>query len=553
MKDTIRIKLPAGLRAVSPGVTVAELLGVDASTPGDVIAATLNNHLVSLETRVDGDAQLRPVTRFDREGQGILRRACAHLLLAVAAQRDPALELAVGQSLLGGHFYEVRSPEGIPADLSALAQELNATMAQIVEADLPFERLTAPVEGAGRLLHDPSGSKRALLRYWPGPVVNLVRFLGLVDIQHGPFPPSSGYAAGARVVAYPPGLILQFAEGEQPPVTPEQGRTLWGCYSETRDWNRQVGIATLGDLNAAILEDRIEEVQQLAEAFHEKKIAQLADQIAARAGQIRVVCVAGPSSAGKTTFVRRLSVQLKVNGIQPVCIGLDDYYRPHDQCPRDQDGGPDLEALEALDVPLIHTHLERLLAGEEVRLPSFDFVRHRPTPESTWRPLRLQPDQVLLLEGIHGLNPALTAGVPPASRFRIYLNALTQLVIDDHNRIFTSDGRLLRRIVRDRRYRGTPAAETLARWGSVRRGEDRHIYPYQEECEGVFNSTLIYEAAVLKTFAQRYLLEVPQDHPSRVEAYRLLKFLELFVPVFPDVVPANSVLREFIGGSGFSY
>ena len=553
MDKTIRIKLPAGLRAVRPGVTAAEALGVDLQDPGDVIAATLNNHLVSLATRVDGDAQLRPVTRFDREGRGILRRACAQLLLAVAAQRAPELELSVGQSLLGGHFYEVRSPAGTPVDLEALADDLNETLAKVVEEDLPFERLTITVEGASRLLADPSGSKRKLLRCWPTPVVSLIRFLGVVDIQHGPYPPSSGFVAGARVAAYPPGLILQFPESERTPVDPEQGRTLWSSYTETRDWNRQVGIATVGDLNAAILEDRVEEVQQLAEAFHEKKIAQLADQIASRAGAVRVVCVAGPSSAGKTTFVRRLSVQLRVNGIEPVCVGLDDYYRSRDQCPRDEDGDYDLEALEALDVPLIHAHLQGLLAGEEVRIPSFDFLTRRPTPEATWRPLRLRADQVLLLEGIHGLNPRLTSVIPPAARFRIYVNALTQLVIDDHNRIFTSDGRLLRRIVRDRRYRDTPAGETIARWASVRRGEQRHIYPYQEECEGVFNSALVYEAPILKTFAQRYLLEVPQDHPARVEAYRLLKFLELFVPVFPDVVPANSVLREFIGGSGFSY
>lgn len=540
---------------VEEGATIAEALAGDSpQRDGSVIAATLNNHLVALTTRVYGEALVRLVRRTDPAGQGVLRRAASHLLLASAAQRFPGLDLVVGQSLFGGHFYEVRGVLGQEAqDLEALSGELNQGIVDFIAADLPFERLSVPVEGADRLLSDSSGSKRRLLRCWPSPTVSMVQLAGFTDIQHGPFPPSSGYAQGVRVIPYPPGLILQFGEPGQQDHLPEgAGRKLWGCYCETRDWNRQVGVATVGDLNSAILDDRVDEVQQVAEAFHEKKISQFADAIASRGGAVRVVCVAGPSSAGKTTFVRRLSVQLRVNGIEPVCVGLDDYYRNRADCPRDEQGELDFEALEALDVPLIHAHIKRILAGEEVRVPSFDFVRQRRTDETTWRAVQLRPDQVLLLEGIHGLNPRLTDGIPADARFRIYINALTQLVIDDHNRIFTSDGRLLRRIVRDRRYRGTPAAETIARWGSVRRGEDRHIYPFQEECEGVFNSALVHEAPVLKTFAQRYLLEVPQDHPSRVEAYRLLKFLELFVPVFPDMVPANSVLREFIGGSGFA-
>jgi uridine kinase len=246
-------------------------------------------------------------------------------------------------------------------------------------------------------------------------------------------------------------------------------------------------------------------------------------------------------------------VQLRVNGIEPVILGLDDYYRPRAEYPLDEDGTPDFEALESLNLDLIDEHLTGLLAGKEVRIPRFDFPRGVPAPRETWRPLRLEDHQVLLMEGIHGLNPRLWRCVPEDARFRIYINALTQLVIDEHNRIFTSDSRLLRRIVRDRRYRGTAAGETLARWPRVRRGEERHIFPFESEADIVFNSALVYETAVLKTFAWRYLLEVPRDSPPRMDAYRLLKFLELFVPVFPDGVPANSVLREFMGGSGFQY
>jgi uridine kinase len=251
--------------------------------------------------------------------------------------------------------------------------------------------------------------------------------------------------------------------------------------------------------------------------------------------------------------VRRLSVQLRVNGVEPVSLSLDDYYKCREQTPRDEEGKLDFEAIEALDLGLLHEQLVDLLAGKKVHIPRFDFVTGKPTEKSTWQPCQIKPGQVLLIEGIHGLNPQLTAPVPDTAKLRIFVSALTQLVIDEHNRIFTADSRLLRRVVRDRRYRGTSAADTIDRWPSVRRGEEKHIFPYQELSDVMFNSALVYETPVLRTFALRYLLEVPREHPSRSHAYQLLKFLELFVPVFPDLVPANSILREFVGGSGFTY
>lgn len=547
----ITVRLNGQARQVAPGQTVGALVAAAADDGPEFVAAAIDNHLVSLDAVVDGDATLRPIRGTEPAGQEVVRRACSHLLLAAANHVLPGLRLVVGQSLLGGHFYEVRPPDGDPIDLDELAAALTREVEGLVEADLPFRRLAVPLEAATAQLTDPGGTKRRLLRAWSSPMVPMIRLDGFVDVQHGPYPPSSRFARGARVVPYAPGVVLQFPDAEPPQA--DGARQLWFCYCETRDANRRVGVATVGDLNEAILADRLNEVQRVAEALHEKRIAKLADAIAARRDAVRIVTVAGPSSAGKTTFVRRLSVQLRVNGVDPVVIGLDDYYRDRRDCPVDADGEVDLEALEALDLALLHDHLQRFLAGEEVRVPTFDFVRQRPVDPELWRPVRLGPHQVLLLEGIHGLNPRLVGGIPAEARFRIYINALTQLVIDEHNRIRTTDGRLLRRIVRDRRYRGTPAAETIARWPSVRRGEERHIYPYQEECDAMFNSALVYEAAVLRTFAHRYLLEVPPDHPSRLEAYRLLKFIGLFVPVFPDGVPANSVLREFIGGSGFSY
>lgn len=534
------LKLPSG-------VTVAEVFGRGRIEDEGILVATLNNQLVGLHTRIEGDALVAPLTRAERAGLEVLRRSCALALHATASREHPGLRLRVAHSLRGSWYYSV---QGATRDLETLAAELTEGLEDYAERDVPYERLRVPVEAAEATLTDPAGSKRRLLEAWVPPTVPAVALDGFVDIQHGPVALSTAVVRGAEVLPCPPGLLLRFPGGSG---DVEGVRHLMETYAETRDWNRRVGVATIGDLNRAALKDEIGEVSRVAEALHEKKIAQIADAVAARIGVIRLISVAGPSSAGKTTFVRRLSVQLRVNGIEPVVLGLDDYYRPRAEYPRDEKGELDFEALEALNLDLIDAHFEALLRGDEIRVPRFDFVRGVPVEDHRWRPLRLRDDQVLLVEGIHGLNPRLTAAVPEEACFRIYVNALMQVNIDEHNRIPTADVRLLRRIVRDRRYRGTPAADTIARWPSVQRGALRHIFPYDREADAVFNSALAHETAVLKTFAFRYLLEVPRNHPSRVDAYRLMKFLELFVPVFPDGVPANSVLREFIGGSGFSY
>jgi uridine kinase len=347
------------------------------------------------------------------------------------------------------------------------------------------------------------------------------------------------------VVAHPPGLILLFPGSvvTSPAPCDEGCDKLFQAYRETRDWNKLIGVASVGDLNAATLEDRLGPVILLAEALHEKKIAEIADTVQRRG--CRMVCVAGPSSSGKTTFVQRLAVQLRVNGLRPLLVSLDDYYLDRSACPRDEQGDYDFETIDALDRKLLVSQMTALSAGERVRLPRFDFVAGA---RKEGLEVQLQAGDVLVLEGIHALNPDLLPGMAP---YRIFVSALTQLIIDERNRIFTSDARLLRRLVRDRRFRGSSAAETIARWPKVQAGEERWIFPHQERADAMFNSTLLYEGAVLRPFAWRYLLEVPRSHPSRVRAYELLRFLELFVPVFPDSIPANSVLREFIGGSGF--
>jgi len=358
---------------------------------------------------------------------------------------------------------------------------------------------------------------------------------------------------GFAVVPYEDGLLLRFPRNGDPanlpPLAPQP--KLFGAYRETRRWNEVLGVANVGSLNRMCLSGEVSELIRIAEGFHEKKIAAIADAIAAQSRRVRLVLVGGPSASGKTTFIRRLAIQLRVNGIQPVGISLDNYFVDRERTPLDAKGKPDYEALEALDLELFNAHLAALLRGDEVELPRYDFVRGRRTDRDLWQRQRLEPNQVLLVEGIHGLNHRLSESVPEEAKYRVFISALTQLTLDDHNRIFTSDARLLRRILRDRLFRGHPATRTLDMWNSVRRGEARGIFPFQEEADVIFNSALVYEPAVLRVFAERFLLEVPREHPAYTEAYRLLRFLAWFVPVFQDEVPRTSILREFIGGSAF--
>ena len=540
---------------VPVGTSIGEILGKLYLVEHDVVGATMNNHLVSLETKVDGDSTISAVTSTSREGQSIMRRTATLVFHAAVQECSPGVEVQIGQTLLGGYYYQVL---GQVDDLEAWTEQVNTRIAELVEMDLPIGRRTISVEALSRWVKDPFGFRAKLMRGWASPHIHMVSLDNYHDVMYGPTAPSTGSLRHTRVMPYPPGVILCFPDPDpsansQTPPSREEATKLFGAYLEARDWNRRVGVAAVGDLTAAALEDRSDEIVHLAEALHEKKIAQIADQITSQRDSLKLICIAGPSSSGKTTFARRLSVQLKVVGIQPVSISLDDFYRRREETPLDEDGEYDFEALDALDLNLLDEKLSQLLSGRQVAMPRFDFHVGSPVPESKWVKTQLLPTQVAVIEGIHGLNPALIPSLPKENRFNVFCSALTQLIIDEHNRIFTSDLRLLRRIVRDRRYRGFSAVETIERWPSVRRGEERNIFPFQERADAMFNSTLVYEMAVLRPYAWRYLLEVPRSHPSRIRAYELLKFLELVVPILPDAVPANSVLREFIGGLGFNY
>ena len=373
------------------------------------------------------------------------------------------------------------------------------------------------------------------------------------SLMHGPVAPSAGGLGNFTLQPYNGGVILRFPDRS---VTraPEVSETsnLFKVYRDTRRWNEIVGVGNVGQFNELCINGGVREIVKVAEGLHEKKIAEIADRVLA-SGKVKLVLIAGPSSSGKTTFTKRLAVQLRVDGARPISLSLDNYYRNRDDTPRDEEGKFDFEAIEAIDLELLNQHLEALLAGAHVATPVFDFHTGKRRPPEMWESMQLGPDDILLIEGIHGLNERMTSAVAANLKFRCYVSALTQLTIDEHERIFTSDARLLRRIVRDRIYRGYPAEKTLDMWPSVRRGEQRHIFPFQEQAHAIFNSALVYEPAVLKTYAERFLFEVPTSSSAFLEADRLLHFLALFVPVFSEEVPQTSILREFIGGSSFSY
>jgi len=547
----VQVSLPWGATEVREGTPVGEILSAGPQDDNDVVAARLNHRLVSLDCKVEVSCLVEPVRADCAEGEEVVRRTAGLLLHGVCRQLYPKLRLQVGQSLRGGYFYALR---GEHPELKTLAAELNRVFQQEAEAGRQTVRESVSRDAALRLFQTDYPDKARLLRVWPGYRVPLVSCLGFTDIRQGPYALNARCVRDFRIEPYPPGLILVFEKDPalKAPLA-RQGSVLYQAYSETRRWNQLVGVATVADLNEHILAEGIRHVVQVTEGQHEKKIAALADEIAQRRDKVRVVCVAGPSSSGKTTFVKRLSVQLEVNGLRPRTLSLDDYYVDREKTPRDAEGDLDFEAFEAIDLPFFHKQLEQLVAGREVLTPVFDFRSGKRKPKRTWRSRVIGPNEVLLIEGIHALNPGTTRSIPDDAKYGIFINALTQLCIDDHNRIRTSDVRLLRRLVRDRRYRGYDAEATITRWPKVRAGEEKHIFPYQEHADAMFNSALAYETAVLKNFAKRYLLEIPEQSPSQAKGYQLRRFLDLFVPVWPDHVPATSILREFIGGSGFSY
>ena len=551
---TVTIILQGEAIRVPYGTPVGEVLAQHLE-PGKlpVLSALVHNRWVDLTFPLCAPAEITPVDYSKREGVLAYRRTACLVLLEAARQLWPGVRVTIGQALGNGYHYQVHGPQ--PFSPEQLL-ELQGRMEQIITADMPLSLEQVHLDEAVEIFRKAGQQDKVrLLASHFEPFVTLVRLGAFRDLHHHPVAPRTGVIKTYELVHYPPGLILRFPSRWTPTKIGKfhDSPVLFAAYRETRQWNAILGVEDVGQLNELTASGEAGQLIRVAEGLHEKKIAGIAERISEERARIRLVTIAGPSSSGKTTFAKRLSLQLRVCGMEPVELSTDNFYVNRVDTPKDSQGNYDFESIEAIDLPLFNETLVRLMKGEEVLTPKFNFQRGLRVPKAKWSPMKLSPGQILVVEGIHGLNDRLTADVPVERKFKIYVSALTQLCIDDHNRIFTSDTRFLRRIVRDRRYRGYSAAQTIANWPSVRRGELRNIFPFQDSADVMFNSALIYEQAVLRLYAERFLLEVPRDSPSFVDAYRLLHFVQNFVPMFDETVPRISILREFVGGSAFEY
>ncbi|HSQ36138.1 MAG TPA: nucleoside kinase, partial [Candidatus Binatia bacterium] len=518
---------------------------------GLVLAAKLDGQLCPLDTPAGDSARLEWVTYADKPGLEIYQRSASFILNMAVAELYYNTRLVIGHSISNGFYYDFYC--AIPVT-QELLNEITAKMHEISDRDLVFRRRLLPRDEAIRYLRERSLSdSRRLVENSAIDQVQIYESGPFANIEIYPLAYSTGAVSRFELRSYSPGFVILFPEQDDFIVNSHIGKTrkLFQIYQESKNWGKILGVSDVGRLDQIIAKGHISELIKVAEGLHEKKIARIADTLLAKKEDVRLVLVAGPSASGKTTFSKRLSTQLQVNGIRPLALSMDNYFVDRESCPRDENGDLDFEALGALDLVLFNRHLADLLEGREVAVPRFNFETGRRKDEH--QTLWLEDDQILVVEGIHALNPKISALVPEQHKFRIYVSALTQLTINDHSRISTTDTRILRRLVRDSRFRNYSAAETLKRFPSVIRGERRNTFPFQETADTMLNSWLVYELAVLRDLALPLLEKIGPDDETYTEAQRLLKFLMLFRPVAADEVPPTSILREFIGGSSFRY
>lgn len=546
-RPTVQVHLPDGrVLEAARGLPLREFLEHE-SSEAPIVGAIVNGELRELTYHIELESQVRPVTMAEEDGMRIYRRSLTFLLAAAFEDLYPEARLDVEHSVSsGGYHCHVSGRK--PLDGEALA-ELESSMRSLVEQDLPFTKTKVRLEEAIDYFQSKGMTDKAQLLSWRRKPYLIIYEMGdHRDYHHGYMVPGTGYLRWFALMETDDGFTLRFPKRSSPTDlrSPPQYPKLLLTFMQYEDWIQTLGVASVGALNDAIAESRIREIILVAEALHERRIAEIAKQIHDRGDAARLVLIAGPSSSGKTTFSKRLSIQLLALGISPLPIGLDNFFVDRERSPRDEHGEYDYERLDALDLDRLNHDMNALIAGNRVQLPSYDFIDGR---QRDGQVAQISSDQVIVLEGIHGLNPQLLADVPEQASFRIYASALTQLNLDRYNRVSTTDTRLIRRLVRDARHRGKTAMNTIARWESVRRGETLYIFPYQENADVMFNSALVYEGAALAPLAEPLLRQVTFGTPEHVEAKRLLSFLEWFSPLRDPPIPDNSILREFVGGS----
>jgi uridine kinase len=551
-RATVQARLPDGRVLEGPrGATLEAFIQAAAYPPEQrVVAALMNGRLRELCFPLMEDADLVPVTTSDNDGARIYRRSLSFLMIAAAAEVLPGQVVTIHHSMPFGGYYCERG-DGQRLTDEELAK-LRLRMRQLVDADLPIDNIRVPLDEARAFFQEQGDLEKAdLFARRRKDYLTLYELNGVRDYFHGFMVPRTGYLDLFDLRHYNEGFILQFPRRTWPGVLQpfDDEPRLAQVFQTYKDWLTIMGVGNVNSLNQAITGGRSSEVIMVAEALHERQLASIARAIASRQPAVRLVAVSGPTSAGKTTFSKRLALQVMAQGIYPVIISLDDYFVDREATPRDASGAFDFESLGALDIALFQSDMCRLMAGEEVLLPRYNFKTGR---REVGTPLSIGKDHIVMIEGIHGLNPRLTDSLPESATFRVFISAFTQLNLDKHNRVPTTDTRLLRRIVRDAAHRGYSAAQTIGRWNSVRRGEKNHIFPFQNSADVFFNSALVYELSALKPLAEPLLMQVETGTPERLEANRLMAFLQWFEPL-PEAdlryVANDSILREFIGGS----
>ena len=552
IRQTVQARFADGRAFEGPVGTPIEsfIRAADLKANGAIVAALMNGKLRELATPMMTDAYLEPETTADSDGTRIYRRSLSFLMIAAAAEIFPSRTLTIQHSMPFGGYYCERDDHKQLTDEEL--NQLRQRMRELVAAQLPINQVKVPLEEALQLFKESGDLEKAeLFTKRRKDYLTLYELNGVRDYFHGFMVPNTSYLDLFDLRHYSDGFILQFPRRQQPDALQpfEDEPILARVFQEYEDWLRIMGMPNIAALNRAVQNGRTQEIVLVAEALHQRQLTTIASEIASRRPQIKLVMISGPTSAGKTTFSKRLAIQLMAQGIYPVAIGMDNYFVNREDTPRDEKGDYDFESLEAVDVLLFRQHLRQLMDGQTITRPIYNFH----TGRRQWgEVLSIGPDHVILIEGIHGLNPRLVEGLPSDSVYRIFISAFTQLNLDKHNRVPTTDTRLLRRIVRDAAYRGYSAADTIRRWPSVRRGEKRYIFPHQNNADVFFNSALVYELSALKKLAQPLLLQVEPGTPERVEANRLLAFLQWFEPLPNDsleFIASDSILREFIGGS----
>jgi uridine kinase len=526
------------------------------------ISAKVNNVLVSLEQDIENDCTLEFLDISSWEGMRIYQNSLSLVLIRAAHELFENARVEVKHSLADGYYIEIFSRFLLTESDAA---KLKRKMKELINQDEKFVMHDVDIQEAQKIFAN-NEIKLNLLKYYKGKKILIYQYGEIFDYLNPPYPILSGLRLGAGVLVpsagylqlfdlkyVPPGIVLRFPRVDSPnKIGKFQSQpNLLKIFTEYERWGNILDLSYVASLNQKVEDFQIDEIIQVSEALHEKKIAQIAEDIYQKRNSVKVVLIAGPSASGKTTFAKRLAIQLKVNGLSSLKISLDDYFLDREKTPKDKNGKYDFESIDALEKDLIDLHVQELLAGKEVEILKFNFIRGQ--REKLGQKIRLEPDEILLIEGIHGLNDHLTPSIDRKNKYKIYVSALTKINLDNHNRISTSDTRIIRRIVRDSFFRGYSPYQTMKRWDSIRAGEQEYVFKFQEESDAMFNSALVYELGVLKKYAIPALRKVSPECSKYSEAQRLIRMLSCFFYIYEKAIPRNSIIREFIARSGFKY